>query len=60
MGVGYTIEPRYRMALSMPLRTGLTVVQSDDYVSRTHFPAVGVTYDWRNRVGAALGLSQRW
>jgi len=51
--VDYTIDPRYRLALSMPLRTGLTVMLSDDYIWQTHFPAVGVTYDWKNRTVAA-------
>ena len=44
--VSVSIEPRYRIALSAPMRRGLTAFASDDYVRHTHFPALGLGYSW--------------
>lgn len=45
----HVIEPRYRVAFSAPVRPGLAVNVSNDYVQETHFPAVGVSFSREDR-----------
>lgn len=42
VGVDAVIEPRYRVALSVPVEDRWTLLASDDLVHQTHFPTVGV------------------
>lgn len=68
--VGRTIQPRYRTLVSAPLKPGLALVVSDDYVYSTHFPAAGlratvrdidaeVSYDTRTQA-VSLNLGKGW
>jgi hypothetical protein len=42
----HQMDPRYRLALSVPLQRGFSLIASDDFVNQTHFPAAGVGYGW--------------
>ena len=42
------LEARYRVSLAAPLRRGFTLLMSDDYVSDTHFPALGFRHQLKD------------
>jgi hypothetical protein len=62
------LDPRYRAAQSVPVGRGLTVIVSNDYAYDTHFPAVGLQYQWEDIVTRttydtrmqAVSLDCRW
>lgn len=70
LDVGSTIQPRYRTLVAAPLKPGLALVVSDDYVQSTHFPAAGVrglvrdiraevSYDVRTQA-VSVNLGKGW
>lgn len=46
VSLSHQVDPRYRLALSLPVARGFSLIASDDYVDHTHFPSAGVGYRW--------------